>query len=88
MHDRGWEWLAGRAGGILPGTVDWLCARAALWVGMGHVASFIMNAEISRNAGSELMEAANPEAWRIFRSDFRAGERQLRSNCSLPICCR
>ena len=35
----------------------------------GHVAAFTMNADRS-SAETTLMQAGNPEAWNIFRSDF------------------
>ena len=66
-----WEWAAwsGVAALILGLLISPMFARLLPFGWNGHVAAFIMNAD-RWSAGTALMQAGNPEAWNIFRSDF------------------
>ena len=66
-----WEWVlwSGAAAFLLGLLISPMFARVLPFGWDGHIAAFIMNAD-RWNAGTALMEAGNPEAWRTFRSDF------------------
>ena len=70
-QDRQLKWLAWSGVGafVLGLLISPVFARLLPFGWDGHIAAFIMNAD-RWNAGSALMEAGNPEAWRIFRKDF------------------
>jgi hypothetical protein len=66
-----WEWLGwtGIAAFFLGLLISPMFARVLPFGWDGHVAAFIMNAD-RWDAGSALMQAQNPEAWRGLMDDF------------------
>jgi len=66
-----WEWLGwtGIAAFILGLLISPMFARALPFGWDGHIAAFIMNAD-RWGAGTALMQAGNPEAWRGLMNDF------------------
>jgi hypothetical protein len=66
-----WEWLGwtGIAAFILGVLIAPMCARFLPFGWDGHVAALIMNAD-RWGAGTALMQAGNPEAWRGLMDDF------------------
>jgi hypothetical protein len=68
-----WEWLAwtGGAAFILGLLISPVFARVLPFGWDGHVAAFIMNGDRDRwGAGTALMQAGNPAAWRGLMDDF------------------
>ena len=70
-----WEWLGwtGIGAFFLGLLISPMFARVLPFGWDGHVAAFIMNAD-RWGAGTALMQAQNPEAWRGLMEDCQAGE--------------
>jgi hypothetical protein len=80
-----WEWLGwtGLGAFFLGLLISPMFARVLPFGWDGHVAAFIMNAD-RWNAGTELMQAHHPEAWR----DLESAAALLRPNIAALAACR
>ncbi len=80
-----WEWLGwtGSAAFILGLLISPVFARVLPFGWDGHVAAFIMHSD-RWNAGTELMKAHHPEAWR----DLESAAALLRPNMAALAACR
>jgi Family of unknown function (DUF6118) len=80
-----WEWLGwtGIGAFFLGLLISPVFARVLPFGWDGHVAAFIMQAD-RWNAGTELMQAHHPEAWR----DLESAAALLRSNIAVLAACR
>jgi Family of unknown function (DUF6118) len=80
-----WQWLGwtGGAAFLLGLLISPVLARVLPFGWDGHVAAFIMNAD-RWGAGTALMKAGNPEAWRGLMDDFNF----VKSNQAALAACR
>ena len=80
-----WKWLAwtGLGAFFFGFLISPLCARGLPFGWDGHVAAFIMSAD-RWDAGSALMQAQNPDAWRGLTDDFNL----VKNNQAALAACR